>query len=266
MSLLTRLAWLACLALSSIPARTALREQPLEWTLDGQPFSGVLVYDDSTDDPRPGLVMVPNWMGVGEAAVAMARRIAGTDYVVLVADVYGRDVRPADAAEARQAVVAAYADGGRTLRLRANRAVDVLAGLDGVPVQPGRIGAVGFCFGGGVVLELARSGRELSGGVVSFHGNLQGYQPADGPIRTPVLVLHGADDSSVPPEHVEAFTREMREGGADWQLVSFGGARHCFSQPENADGPPDSNCRYDERTARRAFAMMRGFFRERFGP
>src|SRR5690606_37529227 len=125
-------------ALSSIPARTALREQPLEWTLDGQPFSGVLVYDDSTDDPRPGLVMVPNWMGVGEAAVAMARRIAGTDYVVLVADVYGRDVRPADAAEARQAVVAAYADGGRTLRLRANRAVDVLAGLDGVPVQPGR--------------------------------------------------------------------------------------------------------------------------------
>ena len=110
------------------------------------------------------------------------------------------------------------------------------------------------------------SAARLACGVVSFHGNLQGYQPADGPIRTPVLVLHGADDSSVPPEHVEAFTREMREGGADWQLVSFGGARHCFSQPENADGPPDSNCRYDERTARRAFAMMRGFFRERFGP
>src|SRR5690606_4736397 len=155
------------------------------------------VYDDANAIARPGLVMVPNWMGVTADAVAMARRIAGDDYAVLVADVYGQAVRPKDDAEALAAVKAAYADGGQTLRMRARKAVEVLAGHDDLPLQPERIGAVGFCFGGGVVLELARSGSELAGGVVSFHGNLDSYRPADEPIRTAVLALNGADDTSV---------------------------------------------------------------------
>ena len=110
-----------------------------------------------------------------------------------------------------------------------------------------------------------RSGAELPGGVVSFHGNLDSYRPADGPVRSAVLALNGADDASVTPEQVAKFKQEMRTADADWQLVDFGGARHCFSQPEDADNAPDDNCRYNARAAKRAFEMMHDFFRERFG-
>ena len=262
-----RCAWLA-LSLGALasPSHAAMREQPVEWSIGEEHFSGVLVYDDANAIKRPGLVMLPNWMGVGSDAVAMARRVAGDDYVVLVADVYGKDIRPKDDAEALAAVKAAYADGGATLRARASKAVDVLkAQADAVPLVPEEIGAFGFCFGGGVALELVRSGAELPGGVVSFHGNLDSYRPADGPVRSAVLALNGADDASVTPEQVAKFKQEMRTADADWQLVDFGGARHCFSQPEDADNAPDDNCRYNARAAKRAFEMMHDFFRERFG-
>lgn len=254
------------IGLAAAPAMAAMREAPVEWKIGDTAFAGVLVYDDDAGEgARPGLVMVPNWMGVTPDALAMARRVAGDDYVVLVADVYGKDVRPKDKAQAQAAVKAAYADGGKTLRERAGKAVEVLRAQAGkAPVETAKVGAFGFCFGGGVVLELARSGADLPGGVVSFHGNLDAYRPADGPIRTSVLVLNGADDASVSREQVAKFEEEMRAAKADWQLVDFGGARHCFSQPEDADNPPDDNCRYDERAAKRAFAMAEDFFEERF--
>ncbi len=266
MTLPIRCAWLAVsLGLLAMPAHAAMRERPVEWTIGDEAFSGVLVYDDANAIKRPGLVMVPNWMGVGSDAIAMARRVAGDDYVVLVADVYGKGIRPKDDTEALAAVKAAYADGGATLRARANKAVEVLkAQADEVPLMPERVGAFGFCFGGGVALELVRSGAELPGGVVSFHGNLDSYRPADGPIRSAVLALNGADDSSVPAEQVARFEQEMKAAGADWQFVNFGGARHCFSQPEDADNPADGNCLYNARAAKRAFEMMHDFFRERF--
>lgn len=262
-----RCAWLAVsLGLLAMPAHATMRERPVEWTIGPERYAGVLVYDDANAIARPGLLLLPNWMGVSPDAIAMARRIAGDDYVVLVADVYGKDIRPKDDAEALAAVKAAYADGGATLRARANKALDVLkAQADEVPLVPERIGALGFCFGGGVALELARSGAELPGGVVSFHGNLDSQRPADGPIRSAVLALNGADDTSVPPEQIAKFEREMKAAGADWQFVNFGGARHCFAQPEDANNPPDDNCRYDARAAKRAIAMMHAFFREQFG-
>ena len=259
---------LVVLALVLAPqmAAAAMRERPVEWTIGEERFSGVLVYDDANAIKRPGLVMLPNWMGVGSDAVAMARRVAGDDYVVLVADVYGKDIRPKDDKEALAAVKAAYADGGATLRARANKAVEALkAQADDAPLVPERLGAFGFCFGGGVALELVRSGAELQGGVVSFHGNLDSYRPADGPVRSAVLALNGADDTSVPAEQIAAFEKEMKATGADWQLVNFGGARHCFSQPEDADRPAGDNCRYNARAAKRAFEMMHDFFREQFG-
>lgn len=254
------------LCLAAQPLQAAVQVRPVEWEIEGQGFSGVLVYDDANAIRRPGLVMVPNWMGVGRDAIAMAERVAGHDYVVLVADVYGSQVRPKDDAEALAAVKAAYADGGASLRVRAKKAVDVLrAQADEAPLDAERIGAIGFCFGGGVVLELARTGTDIPRGVVSFHGNLDSYRPVDGgKIETPVLALNGADDTSVGAEQIAGFEQEMKKAGADWQFVNFGGARHCFSQPEDADNPPDDNCRYDERAAKRSFEMMRDFFRERF--
>ena len=158
------------MGLAAAPARAAMQEKPVEWTIGEQRFSGVLVYDDVNAIARPGLVMMPNWMGVTQDAIAMAKGVAGDDYVVLIADLYGSDIRPKDDAQALAAVKATYVDGGKTLRARAQRAVEALkAQADDVPLDAARVGALGFCFGGGVVLELVRSGAELPGGAVSFH-------------------------------------------------------------------------------------------------
>ncbi|NZA26437.1 dienelactone hydrolase family protein [Luteimonas sp. SJ-92] len=247
-------------------AQAAPRSDPVEWEVDGRTFSGVVVYDDAGGpDPRPGVVMVPNWMGVGEHALARARTLAGDGRVVLVADVYGKGVRPANRDEARQQVMQVYSDGGTALRRRVAAAVQALSGQAGrVPVDPARIAAIGFCFGGSAVLELARSGADVAG-VVSVHGGLETHLPTeDNRIMAPVLALNGAEDASVTDAHIAAFGQEMRAAGADWRFVDFGGARHCFSQEEDAGADPEDNCRYDERASRRAFVMIDAFFEEIF--
>lgn len=256
---------LLLLSVATAPAWAKVRSDAVEWTLGKDVFRGTLVYDDAGAKSRPGIVMLPNWMGVTADARAMAERIAGKDYVVLVADVYGKDVRPQDDAQALAAVKRAYGDGGRTLRLRAQAAVDALKAQRGkAPIDPARIAAVGFCFGGSVALELARSGSDVAG-VVSLHGNLASYAPHDARgVRAPILVLNGADDKDVDAAQITAFEQEMDAARADWQFVDFSGARHCFSQPEDADRPADSNCRYDARAAKRAFEMLHDFLRERF--
>ena len=231
----------------------------VDYEIDGEPYQGALVYDDAVTQPRPGLLMVPNWMGVTEHAATKAYRAAGSEYVVFVADMYGRDIRPADAAEAGEA--AGVVRGDRALmRKRANAALAVFKSEAGPLLAPARMGAIGFCFGGTTVLELARSGTAI-GGVVSFHGNLDTPNTADASaIQAPLLVLHGADDPYVPPEQVAAFGHEMREAGVDdWQLISYGGAVHSFTDP-TANMPGQAE--YDERVAGRAFAQMRLFFDE----
>ena len=256
-----RIALSLALSLCSLPALAAMQVKPLDWSIGEERFSGFLVYDDA-GDKRPGLVMVPNWMGVSELAVERAKEIAGDDYVVLVADVYGTDVRPTHAEDAGAAARGAYADGGTTLRARANEAVRVLRAQAGsTPLDAAKVGAIGFCFGGSTVLELARSGSDVAG-VVSFHGGLETYLPTEGnDIDASVLVLNGADDASVTDAHIAAFEKEMDAAKADWQFVDFSGAVHCFTQPESNDPP---NCVYNERASTRAFGMMRDFFDERF--
>lgn len=256
---------MAGLLLAAAPAFAALQVQPVEWVIEQVKFRGHAVYDDASSDRRPGLLLLPNWRGAGDEAIRMATQLAGSQYVVLVADLYGSDVRPKDDTEALAAVKAVYADGGKTLRLRALKSLEVLKQQSSrLPLDAEAIAAVGFCFGGGVALELARTGVELQGGVVSFHGNLDSYQPADKTPKAAILVLNGAADDSVPRAQVTGFEEEMTRVGADWQLVDFGGARHCFAQESSAANSPDSNCRYDARAAARAFAMMRAFLREQF--
>ncbi|WP_372015403.1 dienelactone hydrolase family protein [Pseudoxanthomonas sp. 10H] len=255
---------LAALVLS-IPAAAKPRADKVEWTIGKDRFSGVLVYDDEDDDRRPGLVMVPNWMGVTDDAVETARRVAGDDYVVLVADVYGSQVRPKDSAEAGR--IAGALRGDRPLlRARTAKAVEVLKAQAGrAPVDAARIGALGFCFGGTAALELARAGLPL-GGVVSLHGGLGTPTPAaaGATVKAPVLVLNGAADKAVSQDDILAFGKEMDAAGADWQFVNFSGAVHCFAE-ESAGHDPASNCRYDARAARRAFVMVDNFFEEQLG-
>jgi len=249
-------------AIAPLSASAAMQARPVEWKVGKEAFSGVLVYDDDGDGKRPGLVMVPNWRGVNDSAVEKAKKIAGDDYVVLVADVFGKSVRPKDDKEAGQVAGKLRSDRA-TLRARALKAVEVLKAQAGkAPVDPARIGAVGFCFGGTTVLELARAGAPLAG-VVSLHGGISTDLPAQAnAVKAPILVLNGADDKGVTAEDIAAFQKEMDAGGADWQFVNFSGAVHCFAEAD-ANSPP--GCLYNPRAAKRAFRMMDDFFEERFG-
>lgn len=254
---------LLCVSLMvSMPAFAAMQAKPVEWKQGKQRFSGYLVYNDANTTKRPGLMMVPDWKGVTPAAVEKAKLIAGAGYVVLVADVYGKGVRPKDDKAAGALVGRIYKD-LPTLRARAAAALDFLrAQADNAPIDVGRIGAFGFCFGGKTVLELARSGADLAG-VVSFHGGLDTTMPAQpGALKTSVLVLNGADDAYVSAAQIAGFESEMKTAGADWQFVNFSGAVHCFAL-ESAKSPP--GCVYNALAAKRATTMMNQFFFERFG-
>lgn len=261
-----RLSLLALSLVCAASASAAPKSDPVEWTVDGTTFSGYLVYDDASDDRRPGLVLVPNWMGVTEDTVAHAKAMAGDDYVVLVADVYGKGNRPGNAAEAGKLAGSLRGDDRTVLRARTLAAVEALKAQAGAaPLQADAIGALGFCFGGSAVLELARSGADVAG-VVSLHGGLApgAESKTVDAMATPVLVLNGAADASVSDADITAFGAEMDEAGADWQFVNFSRAVHCFAEPSAGDDP-ESNCRYDARAAARAERMTGDFFAEAFG-
>ncbi|WP_245559045.1 dienelactone hydrolase family protein [Arenimonas oryziterrae] len=252
---------LLCLFFVSFSALAAPRADKISWTADGKTFDGYLVWDDASKAPRPGVVMVPNWYGVTDSAVAKAKTLAGKDYVILLVDMYGRGVRPANADEAGKATAAVYADPAG-LRTRVNAALAALRGAGKkAPVDTTRIGAIGFCFGGAVALELARSGADLKG-VATFHGNLSTKMPATkGALKAPVLVMNGGDDKYVSQESIVAFQEEMRSAGADWQFVSFGGAVHCFAEPDEK-GP--GGCMYHAPSYRRSVRLMHEFFGDVF--
>ena len=251
------------LSLFATTAHAGPRADKISWKEGGKDFDGYLVWDDASKAARPGLVMVPNWYGVNDSAIAKAKTLAGRDYVILLADVYGRGLRPKNPDEAGKASGGAMADPA-ALRARAATALATLRGAAGkAPVDPKRIGAIGFCFGGLVALELARSGADLDG-VATFHANLSTKQPAKkGVLKSPVLVMNGAEDTFVPAAQIAAFKAEMRAANADWQFVDFGGAVHCFAEPDEHNTVP--GCNFNPSAYRRSVRMMRGFFIERFG-
>jgi dienelactone hydrolase len=237
-------------------------ERPVRYSVGETACEGVLVYHESLEAPAPAVLMVPNWMGVTPAALEKARILADDDFVFFVADMYGADVRPADASEAGAAAGAVRAD--RELqRARAQGALDTFLALADAPLDPERVAAIGFCFGGGTVLELGRAGADLDA-IVSFHGDLASPTLEDDApaTRAKVLVLHGAADPYVPQDHVQRFVAAMMETDVDWQLVQFGGVVHSFTDPL-ADSPGQAD--YDETAAKRSFGMMDDLFDEVFG-
>ncbi|MFT3762400.1 MAG: dienelactone hydrolase family protein [Pseudoxanthomonas sp.] len=258
--------WLLAAALAAVaPSVFAVqRAEPVEWKVGKQVFSGFAVYDDAVSDShsgkRPGLLMVPDWLGVTDAAVAKARQVAGDKYVVLVVDMYGKGVRPNGPEQAMAQVKTLYAD-RPAMRARMGAALAALkAQAAKAPLDTARIGAFGYCFGGSSVLELARGGGDVAG-VVTFHGGLSTSLPAQkDAVKAPLLILNGADDQGTAGD-IAGFEEEMNAAGADWQFVNFSGAVHCFAL-ETANSPP--GCVYNERAAKRAYRMMDDFWDEVF--
>jgi len=255
------LAALLFFALAAAPATAATITKKIDYMVGGKPMQSILVYDDAVKTPRPGLVMTPDWLGINDNNIALAKQFAGTDYVILVADVYGTAVRPKNPEEAGAATKEMYAHRA-DLRARIDAALDQLKAQKGAPLDGKHWGAFGFCFGGATTLDLARSGADVQG-VVSFHGNLSTDDPALAKnIKAKVLVLHGADDKFESPEQIAGFQQEMRDAKVDWQFVAFGGAVHCFAIPSAHGEVP--GCEYNERAAKRGTKLMHDFLDEVF--
>lgn len=223
-------------------------------------LEGFLAWPEDTAEKRPGVLIVHAWKGLGEFVREKARLMARRGRVAFALDMYGRGIRPETNEEAaKQATI--YRSDRELMRSRAARGLEILKGHESV--DSGRIAAIGFCFGGGTVLELARSGADVAG-VVSFHGNLDTPDPAHAKnIRAKVLVLHGAADPHVPMSQVEAFAGEMEGADVDWRLVMYGGAVHAFTH-EDAGDDPSRGAAYDKAAAIRSWKAMHAFFAELF--
>src|SRR6218665_3364199 len=236
---------------------------PVACQVDGHNYQGQLVFNPTVSAPRPGMLLAPNWMGVTDGAIELAKKAAGKDYVVLVADIYGADVRPNGPEQAMAAMMPLKNDRA-LLRTRMQASLATLQSQQHAAVDSDKLAVFGFCFGGCCALELARDGAPVKA-AVSFHRTLAtpNTVPPNNPhpknIKGKVLVLHGAADPLVPKEQLPAFEAEMDGAGVDWQLVSYGGAVHSFTDPA-ADNLP--MMKYNPTVAARAFNTMAYLFKE----
>jgi len=247
------------LASATLAARAAIHTETVEYQQGGTMLEGYLAYDDALTGKRPGVLVVHQWKGLGDYEKKRAEMLAQLGYVAFCADIYGKGVRPATYAEAGT-LSTKYKNDRALLRLRANAGLDTLKKNERVDTS--RVVAIGYCFGGTTVLELARSGADLAG-VVSFHGGLDSPTPADGKnIKCKVLCCHGADDPFEKPADLAAFQSEMRNAGVDWRLYEYGGAVHAFTD-WTATGSL-SGAKYNERADHRSWADMKQFFAEIF--
>jgi len=210
-------------------AEAKMKGQSVEYSAQGTALKGYLAYDDGQEGRRPGVLVVHEWWGLNDYARKRADMLAELGYVALAVDMYGHGkqaTHPEDAQKFSSEVMKNF----DAAKARFTAAMDFLKKQP--QVDPARIAAIGYCFGGGVVLNMARQGVDLKG-VASFHGALAAVKPAQpGMVKAKILVLTGADDKFVPPAQVEAFKQEMKSAGADLRVISYPGAIHSFTNPE----------------------------------
>jgi dienelactone hydrolase len=215
----------------------------VEYEQDGTKLEGYMAFptDGGASAKRPAILVFHDWMGVSDDTKMRADMLAALGYVAFAADVYGKGVRPSGPEEAMKLVMKYKGDRG----LMRSRGQAALARLTSDPrVDPTKVVAIGYCFGGTESLELGRTGAALAG-IVTFHGGLDTPHPEDGKnIKGRVLVLHGGDDPYVKPAEVQAFEEEMRTAKVDWELVAYGGAVHAFTI-KKAGNDPSKGAAYD---------------------
>ncbi len=240
-----------------------VKGKTVEYTASGTTLKGYLAYDDSIKGKRPGILVVHEWWGLNDYARRRARMLAGLGFTALALDMYGDGKQanhPDDAGkfsgEVRKNLPLAKArfDAARKLLVKQET------------VDPKHIAAIGYCFGGSIVLEMARVGEPLNG-VVSFHGGLTTDHPArPGKVKAKVLVLTGADDPFAPPEQVEGFAKEMKAAGADFRVIVYPGAKHSFTNPgADAFGKKfNLPLAYNAAADKKSWKEMQAFFKRVF--
>jgi dienelactone hydrolase len=246
----------AALLATSASASAKVVTRSVEYRDGKVTLEGLVALDDAQPGKRPGVLVVHEWTGINPYIKRRIGELAALGYVAFAADIYGKGVRPKNREEAA-AQAKLYKSNRALMRARATAGLAAL--LRQPQVDPRRVAAIGYCFGGTTALELARSGAALAA-TVSFHGNLDTPSPDDAKrIKGAVLVLHGADDPVVPAKEVLAFQEEMRRARVDYQLVAYGGAVHSFTNP-GAGSDPSKGVAYDARADRRSWEAMKAFF------
>lgn len=241
-------------------ANAEIRTESVEYKQNDKILQGFVTYDAKRSAKRPGVVIVHDWMGVSPFVMKKAEELAALGYTAFVADIYGKDVHPKDQKEAGD-TAGIYKKDRALLRARVRAAYDQL--VTHKTVDKRKMAAIGFCFGGMTALELGRGGTDLKG-IVSFHGNLDNPIPADaGNIKAKVLVLHGADDPWVPPTQVADFEKEMKEAKIDYEIVSYPGAVHAFTNP-NAGNDNSKGAAYNADADKKSNIAMTEFFKKVF--
>ena len=236
-----------------------MRAESLEYKDGDVTLKGFVALDDQSSHKRPGILVMPEAFGLGKQAKDRALRLASLGYAALAGDPYGNGLEVSDLQDAITHAGAIREDNTK-FRQRIRAGLDALMALPQVDTD--RLAVMGYCMGGTCSLEMARDGAPLRG-VVSFHGALETQSPAEpGTVQAKVLVCHGADDPFVPVEHVNAFEEEMTKAGVDWQVISYGGTVHSFTNPE-ADGSIEGIC-YNKQADERSWQAMRAFFDEIF--
>ncbi|HZP35806.1 MAG TPA: dienelactone hydrolase family protein [Methylomirabilota bacterium] len=212
------------------PALGEIKEEPVTYRDGETTMKGAVVYDTAVSGKRPGLILVHEWWGITKHMHSEARRFAQQGYTVFIADMYG-DAKTADNPKDAGALSGSVMKNPKTMEARFNAAREQLARQ--ATVDPTRIGAVGYCFGGAVVLNMARAGADLSG-VAGFHASLglNTPAPAPGTVKAKILVLNGADDPFVKKEQYATFKSDLDAAKADYEVIEYPGAVHAFTNPE----------------------------------
>lgn len=247
---------LSLLAASAITASAAVKTEVVEYKDGDTTLEGFVAYDDAVTGPRAGVLVIHDWTGLQDYAKRRATMLAELGYIAFAADIYGKGIRPTDpkdcAAEAGK-----YKGNLPLLRRRVTLGFDQLLKRPGLDAQ--KTAAIGYCFGGTTVLELARSGAPLTG-VVSFHGGLGTTLPAaPGAVKAKVLVCHGADDPFVKPAEQAGFKEEMTKAGVNYDFIAYPDAVHSFTKKEAGNDKASGNA-YNEAADQKSWEDMRQFF------
>ncbi|MFA5984136.1 MAG: dienelactone hydrolase family protein [Methylococcaceae bacterium] len=243
--------------------QAALHEENVAYPAGSTVLKGYLVWDDSKGSKQPGVLVVHEWWGLNEYARQRARMLAGLGYTALAVDMYG-DGQVTEHASEASAFVKSVHDKAETSKLRFLAAKTLLEQQPNVDAK--KIAAIGYCFGGSTVLDMARMGVDLDA-VVSFHGNLATQSPAQpGSVKAKILVLNGADDDFVSPESIAEFKQEMAAAKAEYHFVDYPGAKHGFTNPE-ADKLGAANhipIAYNAAADQKSWAAMQALFAQVF--
>jgi dienelactone hydrolase len=247
------------MALSSV-ACADITTRSVKYNAGGTEFEGYIAYDSSKTGKQPTVLIFPEWWGLNDYPKERAQQLAKAGYVAFAADMYGKGQSTKDAKQAGQWATAVKGD-RKLMRERTQAALDAACKQD--VVDPSKVAAIGYCFGGTCALEMARANQKVLG-IASFHGGLDvGNGTPAANIHPRVIAFTGGEDPTVPDDLVTSFKNEMRKANADWEVVVYSGARHGFTNPANA-GHASGAVAYNKNADMRSWASLQLYLQQLF--